>query len=115
YANWLAETPFKPSWIRTPGRMQNTFANESFMDELAAIAGAEPLEYRLRYLKDPRGIELLERLVKLSGWSPRNGPRDSGDVVRGRGISYTKYELVRTYVGIVADVEVNRKTGHIQV
>ena len=115
YANWLAETPFKPSWIRTPGRMQNTFANESFVDELAAAAGVDPLEYRLRYLKDPRGVELLERLRKMSNWTPRKGPRDSGDIVKGRGISYTKYELVRTYVGIVADVEVNRKTGHIQV
>jgi CO/xanthine dehydrogenase Mo-binding subunit len=67
-ANWLAETPFRPSWIRTPGRMQNTYANESFIDELAAAAGMDPLAFRLKYLKDPRGIELLERLVKLSGW-----------------------------------------------
>ncbi|APV49184.1 isoquinoline 1-oxidoreductase [Betaproteobacteria bacterium GR16-43] len=115
YANWLAETPFKPSWIRTPGRMQNTFANESFLDELAAAAGADPLEYRLRYLKDPRGVELLDRLAKMANWSPRKGPRDTGEVMRGRGVSYTKYELVRTYVGIVADVEVNRKTGDIRV
>jgi CO/xanthine dehydrogenase Mo-binding subunit len=114
-AKWLAETPFKPSWIRTPGRMQNTFANESFMDELAAQAGVDPLEYRLKLLKDPRGVEVLERLAKLANWKPRKGPRDSGDVVRGRGLSYTKYELVRTYVGIVADVEVNRKTGLIRV
>ncbi len=114
-ANWLAETPFKPSWIRTPGRMQNTFANESFLDELAAQAGADPLEFRLKYLKDPRGIELLNRLAKLSQWKPRTGPRDTGDIVKGRGITYTKYELVRTYVGMVADVEVNKKTGAIKV
>jgi CO/xanthine dehydrogenase Mo-binding subunit len=114
-ANWLAETPFKPSWIRTPGRMQNTFANESFLDELAAQAGVDPLEFRLKYLKDPRGIELLTRLAKLANWKPRTGPRDAGDVVRGRGITYTKYELVRTYVGMVADVEVNKKTGAIKV
>jgi nicotinate dehydrogenase subunit B len=48
----LETTPFRPSWIRTPGRMQNTFANECFMDELAAAAGADPIEFRLRYL-DP--------------------------------------------------------------
>ena len=41
-AHWLAETPLRPSWIRTPGRMQNTFGNESFIDELAAAAGADP-------------------------------------------------------------------------
>jgi nicotinate dehydrogenase subunit B len=114
-AKWLAETPFRPSWIRTPGRMQNTFANESFIDELAALAGVDPLEYRLRYLQDPRGRELLERVAKLAKYEPRKGPRDSGEVARGRGISYTKYELVRTYVGVVADVEVNRRTGHVQV
>jgi len=115
-AHWLAETPFRPSWIRTPGRMQNTFANESFMDELAAAAGVDPLEFRLRNLSDPRGIELLQRLAKLSGWSPRaQGVRQAGDVMKGRGLSYVKYELVRTYVGVVADVEVERKTGKVAV
>lgn len=114
-AKWLAETPFRPSWIRTPGRMQNTFANESFLDEIAAATGVDPLELRLRYLSDPRGRELLERLVKLSGYQPRKAPRDAGEVAKGRGVSYTKYELVRTYVGVVADVEVNRRTGHVQV
>ena len=48
----LETTPFRPSWIRTPGRMQNTYANECFMDELAAAAGADPIEFRLKYL-DP--------------------------------------------------------------
>jgi CO/xanthine dehydrogenase Mo-binding subunit len=115
-AHWLADTPFRPSWIRTPGRMQNTYANECFMDECAASAGADPLEYRRRYLKDPRGLELLDRLVKLAGWKPRKG-RDpaGGDLAKGRGVSYLKYELVRTYVGVVADVTVNRKTGKVTV
>ena len=114
-AKWLAETPFRPSWIRTPGRMQNTFANESFLDELAEAAGVDPIEFRLRNLNDPRGRELLERLAKLAGWAPRAGARESGDVVHGRGVSYTKYELVRTYVGMVADVEVNRGNGEVRV
>ncbi len=115
-AHWLAETPFRPSWIRTPGRMQNTYANECFLDECAAAAGADPLEYRRRYLKDPRGLELLERLEKLSNWTPRKGPQPAdGDIARGRGISYIKYELVRTYVGVVADVTVNRRTGQVKV
>jgi nicotinate dehydrogenase subunit B len=115
-AKWLAETPFRPSWIRTPGRLQNTFANESFFDELAAVAGVDPFEYRLRYLKDPRGIELLERLRKLSSWTSRaKREPPQGDIVHGRGMSYVRYELVRTYVGIVADVEVEMKTGKIRV
>ena len=61
----LETTPFRPSWIRTPGRMQNTYANECFMDELAAAAGVDPIEFRLKYLDpaDKRGIEVLDRLV----------------------------------------------------
>jgi nicotinate dehydrogenase subunit B len=115
-AHWLAETPFRPSWIRTPGRMQNTFGNESFVDELAAAAGADPLQFRLKHLNDPRGAELLDRLSNLSGWSARGGSlRDRGDIVKGRGMSYVKYELVRTYVGAVADVEVDTKTGKVRV
>ena len=115
-AHWLAETPFKPSWIRTPGRMQNTFANESFVDELAAAAGVDPIEFRRRSLDDPRGLELLDRLVKLADWKPRNGrPSPKGDVAKGRGVSYIKYELKRTYVGAVADVTVDRKTGTVKV
>jgi nicotinate dehydrogenase subunit B len=115
-AHWLAETPFRPSWIRTPGRMQNTFANECFVDEVAAAAGVDPLEFRLRNLNDPRGSELLQRLAKLSGWTPRAAAgRQTGDVLKGRGLSYVKYELVRTYVGVVADIEVDRKTGKVTV
>ena len=115
-AHWLAETPFRPSWIRTPGRMQNTYGNECFLDECAAAAGVDPLEYRRRNLKDPRGLEMLERLAKLANWQPNSGRQSaSGDMVTGRGLSYVKYELVRTYVGVVADVTVNRKTGKIKV
>jgi len=115
-AHWLAETPFKPSWIRTPGRMQNTYANESFMDELAAAAGVDPVEFRLRQLKDPRGAECIQRCVRLAGWAPRGArARDPGEIARGRGFSYIKYELVRTYVAVVADVAVNRRTGQVRV
>lgn len=115
-AHWLAETPFKPSWIRTPGRMQNTYGNECFLDELAAAAGVDPFEFRVRNLKDPRGLECLERLRKLANWTPRTKPTGgAGEIAKGRGVSYIKYELVRTYVGVVADVEVNRRTGKIRV
>jgi CO/xanthine dehydrogenase Mo-binding subunit len=96
--------------------MQNTFGNESFLDEIAAVTGVDPFEIRLRYLKDPRGLELLERLRQFAKWQPRGAtPRDTGAVARGRGVSYCKYELVRTYVGVVADVTVERKSGQIKV
>jgi CO/xanthine dehydrogenase Mo-binding subunit len=112
----LADTPFRPSWIRTPGRMQNTFANEGFVDELAVAANVDPVEFRLRYLKDPRGEEVLRRVATLAKWDKGTGPLlASADIASGRGVAYVKYELVRTYVAAVADVEVSRKTGEIRV
>jgi CO/xanthine dehydrogenase Mo-binding subunit len=114
----LESTPFTPSWIRTPGRMQNTYANECFMDELAAAAGVDPIDFRLKYIDpaDTRGLECLNRAATLAKWDKRPSPRSgqSGDVVTGRGVSYVKYELVRTYVAAVAEVEVKRSTGEIR-
>ena len=116
-AHRLADTPFRPSWIRTPGRLQNTFANESFIDEIAAATRTDPMQFRIDHLKDPRGLELLQRLAKLSGWDSRPSPRtdQTGDVAHGRGMAYVKYEMVRTYIGLVAEVEVIRSTGAIRV
>jgi CO/xanthine dehydrogenase Mo-binding subunit len=114
-AHRLESTPLKPAWIRSPGRLQNTFANESFLDEVAAQTGADPLELRLKYLDDPRGQELLQRLADLSKWRDRPKPDRSGEIVTGRGFAYVKYELVRTYVGAAAEVQVNRTTGEIAV
>ena len=73
-AHRLESTPFRPAWIRSPGRMQNSFANESFLDEIAARLGIDPLDVRLRYLTDARGKELLERLAASSGWRKRRSP-----------------------------------------
>jgi CO/xanthine dehydrogenase Mo-binding subunit len=115
-AHWLLDTPLPAAWIRAPARMQNTFGNESFLDEIAAATNVDPFEIRKRHLTDPRGLELLERLRQLAKWEPRDTrPRDAGPIARGRGVSYAKYELVRTYVGIVADVSVDRTTGRIKV
>jgi nicotinate dehydrogenase subunit B len=115
-ARWLATTPLRSAWIRAPGRMQLTFGNESFLDEIAAATGVDPLEIRVRNLKDPRGLEVLERLRQVATWKPRNTRATGTDPFpRGRGISYTKYELARTYVGVVADVTVSRATGKVVV
>jgi nicotinate dehydrogenase subunit B len=114
----LATTPFRPSWIRTPGRMQNTYANECFMDELAAAAKVDPIEFRLKYLdpNDKRGIEVLNRLKALAKWQPRPSPQPAGgNLAKGRGVSYVKYELSRTYAAVVAEVEVNRSSGAIRI
>ena len=113
-AHRLESTPFKPAWIRSPGRMQNSFANESFFDEIAAHAKTDPLDARLRYLQDERGKALLERLATLSAW--RTWTKSSrGAKHTGHGLAYTKYELVRTYVGVVCELEVDRDSGEIAV
>jgi nicotinate dehydrogenase subunit B len=114
-AHRLESPPLKPAWIRSPGRLQNTFANESFFDEIAAQTGADPLELRLKHLDDPRGEELLHHLADLSGWRDRPKPDRRAEIVTGRGLAYVKYELVRTYVGAVSEVRVNRTTGEIAV
>jgi nicotinate dehydrogenase subunit B len=112
-AHRLVSTPLRPAWIRSPGRLQNTFANESFLDEIAAEVGTDPLDIRLDYLTDLRGKALLERLARLSKWRERPKPDRNAEIVTGRGLAYVKYELVRTYVGVVAEVEVNRRTGEL--
>ena len=115
-AHWLLDTPLPAAWIRAPARLQNTFGNESFLDEIAAATSIDPFEIRIRHLSDNRGLELLERLRKFANWQPRaSRPRDGGALAHGRGVSYAKYELVRTYIGIVADVTVNRTTGAVKV
>jgi nicotinate dehydrogenase subunit B len=115
----LETTPLRPAWIRTPGRMQNTFANECFLDEIAAATNADPLALRTRYTDpaDKRGLEVLDRVAKLAKWQARPSPQKDagGNIASGRGICYVKYELVRTYIGAVAEVEVNRSTGDIRV
>jgi len=113
----LETTPFRPSWIRTPGRMQNTYANEAFLDELAAAAGADPVEFRLRHLPDARGAETLKAAAKRAGWTPRPSPKKGAKsaVATGRGVTYVKYENVRTYVACVAEVEVERASGAVRV
>ena len=99
--------------------MQNTYANECFIDELAVAANADPVEFRLKYLdrNDKRGSEVLERVAALAKWDKRSSPKhdQGGDVVTGRGVTYCKYELARTYIAGVAEVEVKRSTGDIRV
>src|SRR5262249_17746245 len=92
---------------------------ESFVDELAAAAGMDPVDFRLLYLDpaDKRGIEVLNRAVELAKWEKRASPKRgaSGGIMTGRGVSYVKYELARTYVAAVAEVEVQPSTGAIRV
>jgi CO/xanthine dehydrogenase Mo-binding subunit len=110
--HWLKDAPLRPSNIRAPGKVANTFAVESFADELAALAGADPVEFRLRGLSDARGIEVLKRAAALIGWQARTTRSNSGT---GRGIAYCHYKHSETYVAMAMEVEVARASGRIQV
>jgi CO/xanthine dehydrogenase Mo-binding subunit len=103
--------------LRTPGRMQNNFANESFVDELAAAAGKDPVQFRLQYLADERSRAVIEAVVKMADWKPRaafSAP-SSGPVARGRGFSYIRYQNAVTYVAMACEVAVDRATGKVRV
>ena len=72
-------TPLRPSWIRSPGRMQSAFANEAFFDEIAVATNADPVELRRRYLADDaRAVEVLDRLARLAHWQRRSTEKTCG-------------------------------------
>jgi nicotinate dehydrogenase subunit B len=116
-AHWLKDAPLRPAPIRSPGKPANCFAVESFVDELAAAAGIDPVEFRLRGLKDPRAVEVVKRTAALMQWEARRSPgADAGAAVaQGRGISYIHYKHNETYVGMGMEVAVERATGKISV
>jgi CO/xanthine dehydrogenase Mo-binding subunit len=103
--------PIRSSALRTLGAYANVFASESFMDELAAAANADPVAFRLAHLKDPRARAVIEKVAAMSGWKPG----EKGDGSRGRGIAFSKYKNLACYVACVADVEVDRATGRVKV
>jgi nicotinate dehydrogenase subunit B len=109
------DSPFFTGPLRSPSRLQNTFAHECFMDELAARAKADPVEYRLRHLKDQRLIDVIKAAAKAANWQTRPSPNPQSAIPnpqsRGRGMSCVLYEGDNGYVAMVADVEVDRATG----
>ncbi|PWT82517.1 MAG: hypothetical protein C5B58_08105 [Acidobacteria bacterium] len=111
-------SPFFTGPLRSPARFQNTFAHESFIDELAAHAKADPVEYRLRHLRNERVIGVLTAAAKAANWdrrpSPKAGIRPTGSVT-GRGVACVAYEGDNGYTGIVTEVEVDQDTGQLTV
>ena len=114
------ETPLRTGNLRDPNGPQTTFASESFIDELAAAAKADPLEFRLRLLgtdtsdaRRARSIAVLKAAAKAYGWDARPSPRPigKGNVLTGRGIAYSFRG--QTMAAQIAEVEVNRQTGRV--
>jgi len=92
--------PVRVSALRALGATANIFAIESFMDELAAAAGADPVEFRLRHLKDPRARAVIETVAAKAGW--RKG--EKGDGARGRGVGFARYKNGACYLAVIAEI-----------
>ncbi len=114
----------RASWFRGVSALPNSFAHDSYIDELAAEAGVDPLEYRLRYLPDKRAAELLKATAAKAGWEPRTQPPQVDPqerILRGRGLAYALYVhgpfpgKPAAWSAWVADVAVDRLTGEVSV
>jgi nicotinate dehydrogenase subunit B len=119
------ETPLRTGNLRDPNGPQITFAAESFIDEMAAAAKADPVEFRMRLLtggttddsgfKRARSIAVVKAAAEAFGWDTRPSPKplETGAILTGRGIAYSFRN--QTVVAQIAEVEVNRRTGRVWV
>jgi CO/xanthine dehydrogenase Mo-binding subunit len=111
--------PVRTSALRTLGGYFNAVAAEMFMDECAALAGQDPVAFRLKNLRDPRLIAVLRRAVEVSGWQPRavtlGRGRAEGAMLVGTGVGLSKYKNSDSHVAVVARVAVEPGSGHVRV
>jgi nicotinate dehydrogenase subunit B len=108
-------SPLRTSHLRDPVGPQIHFASESFMDEVAAATNVDAIEFRLRYVKDPRDIAVIKAAAEKAGWQTRPSPRkdQTGEKVSGRGIAYAQRNGTR--VAMIAEVDIDRRSGKIRV
>ncbi len=112
--HFVADSPLRTSSLRSLGAFANVFAIESFMDELARAAQADPVAFRLEHLDDPRARHVLQAAAERVGWQPgvRAGGEGQG---RGRGIAFAQYKNEKCYAAVVVDLEVERESGAIRL
>ena len=114
----VVESPFWTGPLRSPNRLQNTFAHECLMDEVAARVKADPVEYRLRHLRDERLMGVVRAAANAAKWQPRPSPRNQNQraqVLSGRGIACVLYEGDNGYCAMVAEVDVHTDSGAVDV
>jgi nicotinate dehydrogenase subunit B len=114
----------RSSWLRGVSALPNVFAHESWIDEVAWMAGVDPIAYRLRYLKDPRAIAMIAALKKRADWQEgaayRQRPRDQR-ILKGRGFAYARYFHSKfpgfgaAWASWICDVSVDTQTGQVTV
>jgi nicotinate dehydrogenase subunit B len=116
--HYMPDAPLRTSSLRSLGGYANVFAIESLMDETAAAAGADPVEFRLRHLRDERARTVIEAAARKSSWRPStlgDGGTGTGSTLRGRGIGFARYKNHACYCAVVAEVEVDRSSGIVRV
>ena len=106
-------SPLRTSHLRDPVGPQIHFASESFMDEVAAAVGADPIEFRMRHLKDARDIAVIKAAADKAKWDPRPSPKkgQTSNNVSGRGIAYAQRNGTR--VAVIAEIDIDRTTGKV--
>jgi CO/xanthine dehydrogenase Mo-binding subunit len=110
--HFLPDSPLRVSALRGLGSYANVFAVESFLDELAQVAGADPVQFRLRYLADERARAVLEAVAEKAGWQPAARPCGNG---HGRGVAFAQYKNRQVYVATIVDLDVDRTSGQIRL
>jgi CO/xanthine dehydrogenase Mo-binding subunit len=125
-AHLIKDTPLQLSNLRAPGKIANVFAVEGFTDELAAAAGVDAVEFRLKRLSDPRAIDAITRTASAFKWDARPSPNPrakqgpstalgTSSLLVGRGFAYMRYKQMENYVAMAMEVAVNPATGQLQV
>jgi nicotinate dehydrogenase subunit B len=109
--HFIPSMPVRVSAMRALGAYHNVFSIESFMDELAGLAGADAIEFRLRHLDDPRGRDVIEKAAQGFGW--RKGQKAPPD--RGFGFAFARYKNLAAYCAIASEAEVDRETGRARL
>jgi CO/xanthine dehydrogenase Mo-binding subunit len=112
----IEEMPIRVSALRTLGAYANVFAIESMMDELAQAAKIDPVEFRLNHLENQRAKDVITKAASMAKWN-KNSPLKSkkGDKLLGRGVGFAQYKNLQAYCAVIADVEVDTKTGKVRV
>jgi nicotinate dehydrogenase subunit B len=109
--HFIPQMPVRVSAQRALGAYMNVFSIESFMDELAAAANADPVEFRLKHLEDQRAKDVIANVADRFDWKNwrKTGP------YHGRGFAFAKYKNLAAYVAIAMDLEVDRDSGRIRL